>query len=165
MDLITPGLGIIFWQTITFFAVLLVLSKYAWKPILEILKQREDAIAHAIGQIALSEALIKQVVSDKDKLLEEANLERERIIGEALVEKKHIMHQTNQEALKLKEHLLAETRVEISKEEKRALESIKKNMGMLAIQMAEKLLIKELSRNESQLELIERLTVSKSQSS
>lgn len=165
MTLITPDFGIIFWQTITFFTVLLILSKYAWKPILAILKQREEAVAHAVGQIAESQKLMKQATCDKTRLLGEAHLERERIIGEALEAQKGIINQARQEALALKEQLLTQARVEISREEQRALEMVKKNMGLLAIQMAEKLLIKELSLDRSQLELIERLAVGESQPS
>ncbi|WP_339044232.1 F0F1 ATP synthase subunit B [Cardinium endosymbiont of Tipula unca] len=162
--MITPNFGIIFWQTITFFTVLVVLSRYAWRPILGILKQREEAIAHAVEQIAESQELMQQATYEKAKLLGDAHLKREQIIGEALEAQKGIMHQAHQEALAFKEQLLTQARVEIAREEAHAIEMVKKNMGSLAIQMAEKLLIKELSRDRSHLELIERLTAGESQS-
>jgi len=157
MTLITPDFGIIFWQTITFLVVLLVLSKFAWRPILEILKAREDAVAHAVYKITEAKVLIKQLEEDRAKLMEEARLERARILGEALVTQQAIIDQAHQEALVVKERLLAEAKVAITREEERALEAVKANVGSLVVQITEKLLVKELSQDPSQWALIERL--------
>lgn len=165
MTLITPDFGILFWQSLTFLTVLLVLSKFAWKPILSILKERENTIAYAIDQVAQAQALMDQVTYDRTKLLQEANLKYEHIIEEALETQRKIVSQAHQEALEMKEHLLVQARIEMAKEEERALETLKSNMGVLAVQIAEKLLIKELSQDQAQLELIERLTTGESQSS
>ncbi|CCM10478.1 ATP synthase subunit b [Cardinium endosymbiont cEper1 of Encarsia pergandiella] len=161
MTLITPDFGIIFWQTITFLVVLLVLSKFAWRPILEILKAREDAVAHAVYKITEAKVLIKQLEEDRAKLIEEAHLERARIVGEALVTQRAIIDQAHQEALVLKERLLAEAKVAITREEERALETVKANVGSLVVQITEKLLVKELSQDSSQWALIERLMANK----
>lgn len=160
MTLITPDFGIIFWQTITFLVVLFVLSKYAWKPILAIVQAREDAVAHAIDKITEAKALMKQVKDDRSKLIEEAHLERERIVGEALAAQRIIIDQAHQEALAVRERLLTEARVEITREEARALEAVRAHIGSLVVQIAEKLLVKELSQDPSQWELIERLMAS-----
>ncbi|MGI2298587.1 F0F1 ATP synthase subunit B [Candidatus Cardinium hertigii] len=157
MTLITPDFGIIFWQTITFLVVLLVLSKFAWRPILEILKTREDAVAQAVYKITEAKVLIKQLEDDRAKLMEETRLERARIIAEALVAQQTIIDQAHQEALVVKERLLAEAKIAISREEERALETVKANVGALVVQIAEKLLVKELSQDPSQWALIERL--------
>lgn len=160
MTLITPDFGIIFWQTITFLVVLFVLSKYAWKPILAIVQAREDAVAHAIDKITEAKALMKQVKDDQSKLIEEAHLERERIVGDALAAQRIIIDQAHLEALAVRERLLTEARVEITREEARALEAVRAHLGSLVVQIAEKLLVKELSQDSSQQELIERLMAS-----
>lgn len=157
MTLITPDFGIIFWQTTTFLVVLFVLSKFAWGPILEIVKAREDAVAHAVDKIDAAQVLIKQVEDDRAKLIGEAHLERERIIGEALAAQKKIIDQAHQEGLVVREQLLTQARIEISREEERALEVVRANIGSLVVQVAENLLVKELSQDASQWELIERL--------
>lgn len=164
MTLITPDFGIIFWQTITFLVVLLVLSKFAWRPILEIVKAREHTVANAIDKITQAQALIKQVEDDRARLIGEAHLERERIIGQALATKQDIIDQAHQEGLTVKENLLTQARIEITKEEARALEAVRAHLGSLVVQVAEKLLVKELSQDPSQWELIERLTVSENSS-
>ncbi|ROT47215.1 F0F1 ATP synthase subunit B [Candidatus Cardinium hertigii] len=158
ISIITPDFGIIFWQTITFLTVLLVLSTFAWKPIISVLKEREYTIANAINQIAEAQALMEQATGDRAKLLGEAHTERDRIIGAALEAQRAIITRARHEALAVKENLLTQARMEMAKEEERAIETLKSSLGLLAIQAAEKVLMKELSGDQSQLEFIERLT-------
>ena len=158
MNLITPDLGILFWQTITLLTVLVVLTKFGWKPILSKLKERETAIADAVAQIAEAHTLMEQVYTDRTKLANEIKMERERIISEALHTQQEIIEQARQEGLKTKEKLILQAKLEISKEEERALETLKANVGMLAVQLAEKLLDKELAQTPAQWELLDRLT-------
>ncbi|WP_342265416.1 F0F1 ATP synthase subunit B [Cardinium endosymbiont of Philonthus spinipes] len=164
MTLITPDFGIIFWQTITFLVVLLVLSRYAWKPILGIVQAREHAVANAIDKIAQAEALIKQVEDDRNRLIGEAHLERERIIGEALATQRTILDQAHQEGLTVKEQLVTQAKIEITREEARAHEAVKAHLGSLVVQVAEKLLAKELSQDASQWELVAQLIANESPS-
>jgi len=164
MTLITPDLGIIFWQTITFLVVLMVLAKFAWTPILAILKERETSIEQALSQITEAKELMYQATSRKNDLLNEANLESERIVTEALKVQKEIIAQAHQEGLKLQEALLSRARLEISKEEARSLEVVKTHVSSLAVQMAEKLLIKELSQDSAQVKFLKRLEVADSRS-
>ncbi len=164
MTLITPDFGIIFWQTITFLIVLLVLYKFAWGPILAIIQAREHAVADAIDKITQAQGLVKQVEDDRTRLIAEARLERERIINEALAIQQKIIDQAHHEGSALKEHLLTEARIEINREEARALEAVRGNTGSLILQVAEKLLVKELSQDPSQWALIERLMASKATS-
>lgn len=158
MTLITPDFGIIFWQTTTFLVVLLVLSKFAWRPILEVVKTREDAVAHAIDKITEAQKCIQQIEDDRTRLIGEAHVERERIIDAALATQREIINQAHQEGLAVKAHLVTQAKIEITREEARALAAVKANIGALVVQTAEKLLVKELSQNASQWELIEQLT-------
>lgn len=157
MEIITPAFGILFWQTITFLIVLWILSKFAWRPILGMIKGRERTIALAIDQIAEGRASMEQVLRERERASKEIKLERERIINEALKIKQQIIEHAHQESLALREHLLAQAKIEISLEEERAFKAIKENMGLLALHLAEKLLLKELSHDSSQLEFIDRL--------
>ncbi|AXI24395.1 B subunit [Cardinium endosymbiont of Sogatella furcifera] len=158
MTLITPDFGIIFWQTTTFLVVLLVLSKFAWRPILEVVKAREDAVAHAIDTITEAQTCMKQVEDDRARLIGEAELERARIIDAALATQREIIDQAHQEGLAVKEQLVTQAKLEITREEARALETVKAHVGSLVVQVAEKLLVKELSQDASQWELIEQFT-------
>lgn len=162
MNIVTPDIGVIFWQSLTFLMVLGILSKYAWKPILKIIREREEGVAHALYQISQAEALIKETRNERIKLLEEVALERERIITEALDAKREIIKRAHQEAAANQANILEQTRREIAQEAERTTEMLKRNLGLLAIQTAEKLLLKELSQHQAQIEFMERLTNKKS---
>ncbi|MBX9889957.1 MAG: F0F1 ATP synthase subunit B [Amoebophilaceae bacterium] len=164
MTLVTPDLGIIFWQTITFLVVLLILSKYAWHPILSALKERENLIAHGLHQVVEAKELMEKATCHRDALLGQANVTCERMVNEALKAQKKIIDQARSEGVKVKEELLAQAKVEISREEARSFQTLKANLGLLAVQMAEQLLVKELSQEKAQLELLKRLTVVEKQS-
>ena len=162
MNVLTPDFGIIFWQTLTFLTVLWILSKYAWQPILTAMRIRENAIAQAIHQIAEAKALIEKANTDRATLLKEAKLEREQILTIALETQREIIDRAHKDGLQIKAHLLTESKVEIAKQEAQSLEAVSAKIRLIAIQMAEQLLIKELSQDQSQLEFLERLTTHES---
>lgn len=164
MTLITPDFGIIFWQTTTFLVVLFLLSKFAWKPILAIVHTRENEVSGAIDTINQAQLLMKQLAHDRAKVIEQVHLEREHIISEALVMKHTIIEQAHQEASALKDDLLKQAKTQITREQERAFEAVKANIGGLVVEVAEKLLIKELSQEVAQLAFIERLMVSEKSS-
>ncbi|MDD9139673.1 MAG: F0F1 ATP synthase subunit B [Candidatus Cardinium sp.] len=161
--LITPDFGVLFWQTITLLTVLWVLAKFAWKPIIGVLQAREEAVAHSISQISAAQTSMAQATVEREQLLEEANLERERIINESLETKQKIIEQARQEGITLKEQLLAEAKLALEREKKRVLEEAKSHIGLLSIQIAEKLLCSELRKDQEQLALIERFITGEKQ--
>lgn len=162
MSIITPDFGILFWQTITFLTTLFVLSKYAWQPILDILKKREETVKRAVNHITEAQELIQQASHEKAKLIDQANLEREKIIDEALKTQQEILEHARQEGVKIKDLLLIEAKKEIKKEEQRAQSAIIKSAGVLAIQIAEKILMKELNQEKAQIELLNHLKLNSS---
>lgn len=157
MTLVTPELGIIFWQTLIVLAAWGILSRFAWQPILAALKKRETETAHAVQQIAQAEVLMQQVNQSQEKLLEEAYLERDRIIDEALTMQKSMIAQARQEGLKAKQALLDQAQVAIASEEARALRNVRAKVGGLSIQIAEKLIYKTLRDEQAQLDLINQM--------
>ena len=83
MDLITPAFGLIFWQTLIFLVVLLILGKFAWKPILGALKSREESIDEALRSAELAKEEMTSLKADNEKLLAEAKQERDKMIKDA----------------------------------------------------------------------------------
>lgn len=158
MDLITPDIGVLFWQTVTLLAVLVVLGRFGWGPVLSKIKEREAAVTRAVAQITEAHTLMEQVHVDRTKFERELQLERERIASEAVQAQKQLVEQARQEGLQVKEKLLLQAQRDIAQEEARALEALKTHVGLLAVQLAEKLLSKELAQNEAQWELLDRLT-------
>ena len=83
MNLVTPDLGLLFWQAVVFIVVLLVLSRYAWGPITSALKEREKSIADALGEAEKARQEMLQLQSNNQKLLDEARIERDKMLKAA----------------------------------------------------------------------------------
>jgi F-type H+-transporting ATPase subunit b len=157
MDLITPDFGIIFWQTITLLFVLLILGKFGWKPILQILKQREAHIEEALKGAEEANQLLAQIKAEQEKIFEESNRERERIISDAVASKNDILETAKIEARRLSDQVLKEAREVINTEKEIAFDKLKHEIFLISVQVAEKLLAKELNTQDKQEELVRRL--------
>src|ERR1700744_1223320 len=98
MNLITPDLGIIFWQTIILLVVLVVLGKFAWKPILQVLNERENYIKKSLENAQEANQLLAQMKTEQAKLLEDSTREREKLVNEAVAAKNAILESATTEA-------------------------------------------------------------------
>lgn len=157
MDLITPDFGIFFWQTITLLVVLFVLGKFAWKPILRMLGEREGYIAQSLQNAQEAKNMLAQMKEDQEKLVEQSMREKEKIIYEALASKNAILEAASMEARQLGNKVLEDARVVIDAEKEMAFDRLKQEIAALSIQVAEKLLAKELHPEQRQEELVRRL--------
>ena len=153
-SLFSPGLGLIFWQTVTFLIVLLLLSRYAWKPILNALKDREQSIEDSLKQAEKAREEMKQLQANNEKLLDEARLERDKILKAAQKAadetKEQAKEKTNIEVNKM----LEDARKTIDNEKQAAIADIKKQIATMSVDIAEKLLRKELEDKSKQETLI-----------
>lgn len=157
MELITPDFGIIFWQTIIFLVVLFILGKFAWKPILQILKQREQTVEEALKGAQEAKQILAQMKAEQDQLLENSNRDREKIITEAITTKNNILEAAQLEAKQLSDKVLEDAREVIAIEKDMAFEKLKDEMFLMSLQVAEKLLAKELSHENRHEALVKRL--------
>jgi F-type H+-transporting ATPase subunit b len=157
MQLINPGFGLVFWMTLIFLIVLFILKKYAWKPILESLKEREDSIENALRSAeeakkemakmqAKNEELLKQAREEKDALLADARNMKEKIIAEA-------REKANQEA----KNIMESAREQIEMEKQATLSEIKNLIAAYSIEIAEKVLREELSDKKKQQGYVNKL--------
>ena len=157
MELITPDFGLIFWQTVVLLAVLFILKKFAWKPILKIIKERENNIQHALTSAQAAKKEVDEVKLTQAKLIEIAKSERDALRQEALTTKKNILAQAQKEARKITEKMMAKTKVAIVHEEKMAMINLKTQIAMLSTYIAEKILQKNLQKDEEQVEFVNKL--------
>ncbi len=157
MDLITPDFGLIFWQTITLLVVLWILAKFAWKPILAVIQNREDDIQAALRAADAAKELAVQVQAEKDALVKTAHAEREKIIAEAMEAKNAIITEAKAEAEKVSQKAIEQTSELLTKEREAALEVLKNDVASMSIQIAEKLLKQELQQQPTQEKLLQRL--------
>jgi F-type H+-transporting ATPase subunit b len=155
MDLLTPGSGLIIWQLIVFLGLFLLLSKFAWKPILGSLKERESSIQQALDTAEKAKHELTLLKADNEKLLKEAREERERIMREAREASNRMKEEAQHEAKKTAEKIIDDARAAINIEKQAALKDVKIQVAMFSLEIAEKLIKKNLSNDKEQKALAE----------
>jgi F-type H+-transporting ATPase subunit b len=155
MELVQPGLGLIVWTSLTFLILLFLLGKFAWKPILNAVKEREESIENALNSAAKAREEMQQLKSDNEKILIEARQERDTMLKEARQMKDEIINEAKGKATEESQRLIVQAREQIENEKMRAVTDLKNVVGKMSIEIAEKLLLEELSNKEKQEELIQ----------
>lgn len=150
MDLITPGLGIIFWQTITFIVVLIVLKKFAWKTIITSIHTRENRVQGALNSAKEAKRQLDSLQEKSKIIINEANLEGERIIKEAISSREQIVKQAKIEAQKVTEEEINRAKKSIEREKGIAIVEMRTQIAGLVINVTEKLLNEKLQDSEEQ---------------
>ena len=157
MDLVTPGIGLIFWTTLVFIVLLVLLKKFAWGPILSAVKQREENIANALEAADKAKNEMTQLKATNEKLLNEARAERDQMLKEARDHKKSLIEEAKTEAKVEADKIVADARKNIEGEKAAALAEIKEHVATLSIEIAEKVLSGKLDTEEKQKELASKL--------
>lgn len=155
MDLVSPGIGLIFWMTLTFSLLLFVLGKFAWKPIMQSLKEREDKISNSLAMAKQTQEEMKQLQADNQKLLNEAKNERDVILKEANKMKDNIINEARSKAQIEADKIVESARENINNEKMAAMIDLKNQLASLSIEVAEHVLNRELSDKESQKKLVD----------
>jgi len=157
MDLVTPGLGLFFWMLLSFSVVLFILSKFAWKPILDTLKKRESSIEEAINAAKKAKDDLNQVSGDKVKIINQAKEERDTIIKEAKDAKDKIIAEAKNQATIEVARLMEAAKKGIENEKLAAITEIKSSIATLSVEIAEKIIKKELESIKRQEDLVDDL--------
>jgi F-type H+-transporting ATPase subunit b len=155
MELLTPGTGLIIWQLIVFVLLFLLLSKLAWKPIISSLKEREHSIQNALDTAEKARLEMSQLKSDNEKLLRDAREEREKILREAREISNRMKEEAQVEAKKSADRIIADAKAAINIEKQAALKDVRTQVSMFALDVAEKLMRKNLSNDKAQKDLVE----------
>lgn len=157
MELLLPGFGIIFWTLIAFVVVLIILKKFAWKPILKTLKDREDNIANAIASAEKVKAEMAQLKNENETLLNKAREERATLLKEAKETADKMVAEAKDKAKNEYERIVADAQSAILQQKNAALADVKNQVGNLVIEVAEKVLRKELANKAEQENYIKQL--------
>ncbi|WGH26946.1 MAG: F0F1 ATP synthase subunit B [Candidatus Bostrichicola ureolyticus] len=150
MDLVTPSIGLIFWQTIIFILLFLILKKFVWKYILEYVEKREYNIRKSLEFVEKAKQEVNIIKENNNLLLKEAMLKKDKILKEALYIKKKLEFEAKENAKIESENIINKTMEKIKNDKKEALEILKKELIQLSIIASEKLLKKELSIKNTQ---------------
>jgi F-type H+-transporting ATPase subunit b len=157
MELVKPGLGLLFWMVLSFGFVLFILTKYAWKPIMQSLKEREDTIEGALNAAKKAKEEMAGLKSDNEKLLRDARMERDLILKEAREARESIMNEAKANASSEANRMIASARQTIENEKTAAVAELKNQVARISVEIAEKILRQELSGEEKQKRLMESL--------
>jgi F-type H+-transporting ATPase subunit b len=156
MDLLIPEFGTIFWAFIGFSIVFFILAKFAWKPVLKGLKERDASIAQALQAAESAKRDVSQLHHENEKLLAEAKAERDKIIQEAREFKDTVMNNAHEQAKQEGHKMITEAREAIRNERAAAIQDIKRQVAELSVAISEKILVKELSDPQKQQDLIDK---------
>jgi F-type H+-transporting ATPase subunit b len=148
------SVGLFFWQTLLFLALLFLLRKYAWKPTLIAVNRREKGIEEALESAELARKELKKLQSSNSALIQEARDERELLLKEAKAMKNEIIAEAKSKAKEEADKVLASAREEIKIEKSKAIEELKTQVADFSFQIAEKLLLEKLSEKDKQSDTV-----------
>ncbi|MEB2784604.1 F0F1 ATP synthase subunit B [Algoriphagus persicinus] len=155
MDLITPGTGLIFWQLFGFLGLLFILIKFAWKPMLAALDEREGSINNALKAAETARNEMSNLKAESEKLLAEARLERDTILKKAQDASVRMIDDAKADAVKVGAQMIENAKAVIETEKKAALADVKNQVASLSLDITDKLLRANLSDDKSQKDLVE----------
>jgi F-type H+-transporting ATPase subunit b len=150
MELVTPGFGLIFWQLVTFLIVLFLLTKFAWKPIMNALRERETSIENALSAAEKAKLEMQGLKAENEKLLAEARLERDKILKEASDAGNALVENARNKANEEGSRMIAQAREAIENEKRAAITEVKNMAAALSVDIAERILRKELNDPQAQ---------------
>ena len=156
-SLIEPAIGLIFWTTITFVLLLVLLGKFAWKPILSAIKTREEGIEKALASAESALNDMRELKSNNEKILQDARAERDNLLKEARDTKDAIIAEAKSKSQSEADRIMASAREQITNEKNAAVAELKNQVATLSIEIAEKILRSELSSDEKQKALVSNL--------
>ncbi|ADX67911.1 F0F1 ATP synthase subunit B [Weeksella virosa] len=154
MDLLTPSIGLIFWTAIVFIILLVILRAYAWKPILNAVKEREKSIEDSLNAAKKAEERMASLNAENEKLMKEAIIERDALLKQAREMKNSIINQAKDTATIEANRIIESAREAIQNEKTAAMSDIKNQVAQLSIEVAEKIMAKELSQPGAQEDLV-----------
>ena len=154
MELVTPEIGLIFWTTIVFLLLLIVLKKYAWKPILAAVDERNKSIEDALKAADKAKKEMLALNTDNERILIQAKKERDALLKEGREIKDNIIAEAKDKAKIEADKILITAKEQINNEKMKAITELKNQVASMSIDIAEKILKSELSDKNKQKELI-----------
>ena len=156
------SIGLFFWQLVLFIGLVLLLRKFAWKPILDAIEKRESGIEDALKSAENAKLEMQNLNADNERLLKEARAERETMLKEARDMKNKMIEEAKTEASESASKLIAQAQASIESEKKAAIADLKSQVANLSVEIAEKVVRTELSNKDKQLQLVETMLDEKS---
>lgn len=151
------SLGLFVWQTILFILLILLLKKFAWKPILNAVNEREEGIKNALAEADKARQEMQNINADNERILKEARTERDGMLKEAREIKNNLIEEAKEEAKTQGNKLIEQAKTSIQSEKLAAIADLKNQVAELSMNIAEKVVKDELSNKDKQLKLVEQM--------
>ncbi len=148
------SLGLFVWQTILFILLILLLKKFAWKPILNAVNEREEGIKNALAEADKARQEMQNINADNERILKEARTERDGMLKEARDIKNNLIEEAKEEAKTQANKLIEQAKTSIQSEKLAAISDLKNQVAELSMNIAEKVVKDELSNKDKQLKLV-----------
>lgn len=156
MGLLTPDPGLVFWSFITFSLLIILLKRFAWKPILHAIKTREETIEFALVAAEKARAEVEDLNLTKKQIINEAKANRDRMIKEARELKQNILDEAKDKAQKEADKIIRAAHLQIEREKNEAIQELKEKVAEFSVDIAGKLLEEELAATDKQKAIIDR---------
>ncbi len=157
MELVKPAFGLIFWMIVTFSILLFILTKFAWKPILAMIKERETSIENSLNEANKARAEMSQLVAKNEELLNLAKEERNKILHDAKEAAERVKADIMASAQKQAEEKIQMAFREIEIQKKAAITEVKNTVGLMALDIAEKVIRKDLKSSNEHMEFVNKM--------
>ncbi|MES2417189.1 MAG: F0F1 ATP synthase subunit B [Bacteroidota bacterium] len=154
MDLFNPSIGLIVWSTIVFLTLFFVLAKFAWKPVMAAIKEREQFIDDSLNKAELANQEMAKLTAQNESLMKQARIERDEILKEAKALKDNIVNEAKHQAQAEGTKLIEKARIEIENQKKAALAELKGQVSTLSLDIAERVLRSQLDDKAKQQDLV-----------
>lgn len=154
MELVTPEVGLVFWTTISFLILFFLLAKFAWKPIMGAINEREKSIEDALLKAEAAKEEMARLTSENEALLKQARAERDLILKEAKQVKDQIIGEAKFAAQTEGNKIIEKAKVEINNQKAIAMADVKNQIATLSLDIAEKILRKQFEDKQKQNELV-----------
>lgn len=154
MGLVTPDFGLLFWMLVSFGIVLIILKKFVWKPVLKTLKDRENTISDSLNSAKKAREEMANLQAENKKIIAEARAERDELLKDAKITKDNMIRSAESEAKAKADKIIADAQLEIESQKNKALSEIKTKVAELSIDIAEKVLRKELKDDTKQTDYV-----------
>ena len=149
--------GLFIWQTIIFVGLIFLLKKFAWKPILDAVNEREEGIKNALLSADNARKEMQNLQADNQRILQEARMERDSLLKDAREMKDKMVADAKNEAQAQGLKMIEQAKAAIESEKNAAMAELKLHVATLSLEIAEKLLKDELSNKEAQVKLVEKM--------
>jgi F-type H+-transporting ATPase subunit b len=157
MELVTPNIGLVFWMTLSFGIVVWILGKFAWKPVMKALKEREESIESALRAADRAKEEMAQLTFSNEQLMKEAKEERDAMLRDARKIRDNVIGEAKTKAEGEAQRIVETAKENIHFEKMAALTDLKNQIAILSIEIAEKIMKEDLSTNEKQKALVTKL--------